>query len=290
MKYRSTFLVGVGFLVTVIFAVAAHANHNSLDFAEGPEGAWAYSARPSGTTSTTFFATDTSQFAGAVFQGFVVPHEGVFAFDPTETTAGKFHIFTTFVLFAEDMEVNLGLTSDDGLSVFLDGEFIIGKPFGGRLLVTLLFEGGRETKFEIVGHNGVGPSGFALGDFADNNRSFEELFPGVQIHAEGDFADQDDDGIRDSIDNCPDTPNPSQDDAALPDLQRARNDITSLRNQDGALIRRRNRLQKSLGVIGLPIPHGAEVLHIRDHGYVRNRQLSVVVSGVREVRKPALRR
>ena len=54
--------------VLLLIAMFAHSAHAALNFVEGPDSAWAYSTRLSGTSSTTFFATDVGQFAGAAFR------------------------------------------------------------------------------------------------------------------------------------------------------------------------------------------------------------------------------
>ncbi len=180
MKRTSTFLIGIVILVTAMLAGPAAA---TLNFVAGPEDAWAYSIlRPAGNSSPSFFATETSQFAGAVFQGFVVPDVSTFSFDPDGTASDTFHVFTTFLLSVQPLEVDLFLSGDDGLSVFLDGVFVGGAPFGIRVGVTANIPAGEVSKIELVGHNAFGPTGFQFCN--ECGLTFEALFPGVLVNAD----------------------------------------------------------------------------------------------------------
>lgn len=121
--------------------------------------------------STTYYPRQRADFAGAVFREYVT-YGTILNPDWPYMWHGSgedsVQVFSTYIVSDRDQTVAMAFTGDDGHSVFLDGEFLVGAGFGeppcaaGRGF-ELALTANVPRRLELVGYNGPGNWAFAVG-------------------------------------------------------------------------------------------------------------------------------
>ena len=122
------------------------------------EGNWLYSSGPSSTASTTFYPTNLGQLSGCTDHGYVSyftePGDStVGRFTPPDNSTGQYHLYETHVVSDFDQTVSYWLRGNDGVSLFVDDEFVIGGGFGVENTGDIVFQAGVPRKILLAGHN-----------------------------------------------------------------------------------------------------------------------------------------
>ncbi len=150
---------------TLLFSLSLHCasvHAGLIDpswFTGTPDDSWAYSellnAGQGG--SIDYFPTSPSEWAGAVFQGYVldpnliVPYHGWYG-----SGYDTLQVFQTYVSSSMDVILDLWLLGDDGHSLFIDNVFITGGGFNTTQNYTLALDAGETRKVTVAGYNGPG--------------------------------------------------------------------------------------------------------------------------------------
>ena len=122
------------------------------------EGNWLYSSGPSSTASTTFYPTNLGELSGCTDHGYVSyfaePGDStVGRFTPPDNSTGQYHLYETHVVSDFDQTVSYWLRGNDGVSLFVDDEFVIGGGFGIENTGDIVFQAGVPRKILLAGHN-----------------------------------------------------------------------------------------------------------------------------------------
>jgi len=153
------------------------------------EGNWLYSTKSSGISGISnknYYPQNLSEFSNATVQGYVTysPEAGYAGWlrDAGNTTLG-FHIFTTYVTSSQSLlEFKNG--GDDGHSVFVDDQFIVGGGFGQDVYGSISFALNSTRKITVVVNNAIGEwQGNFFVKSATNEWITVESKPGVSINA-----------------------------------------------------------------------------------------------------------
>ena len=122
------------------------------------EGNWLYSSGPSSTASTTFYPTNLGELSGCTDHGYVSyfaePGDStVGRFTPPDNSTGQYHLYETHVVSDFDQTMSYWLRGNDGVSLFVDDEFVIGGGFGIENTGDIVFQAGVPRKILLAGHN-----------------------------------------------------------------------------------------------------------------------------------------
>lgn len=139
---------------------------------------WAYSyiANNPAITSSAFYYTATSQYAGAQDLGYLTGKSGPWSpqTDSFSSSSGwrDSHIFETYIVSSIDQTVVLKSGGDDGHSIFVDDSFTIdlvtlsgvdyaaGAGFAVTAVRNLVMDAGVSYKITLAGANNSGPGAF----------------------------------------------------------------------------------------------------------------------------------
>ncbi|MCW8930854.1 MAG: PEP-CTERM sorting domain-containing protein [Gammaproteobacteria bacterium] len=159
-------------------------------------------------SSSAFYYTSTSQFAGATHQGYVTGSYGPWSsgsdsFSGTGGTRSS-HIFETYIMSAINQTVRLGAGGDDGHSIFVDDAFTTdmvtvgsnsyaaGAGYAVTALRILTMEAFVPYKITLAGANYGGPLGYWFSmvgtteQGADWHGSVSDAYK-ISMNATGDF-------------------------------------------------------------------------------------------------------
>jgi len=162
-------------------------------FSGTPVESWSYSELTNAGhgQSTTYFPTSTSDFASAVFQGYVrydpemvpsVGWQGTGAQD-------SFQIFSTYVLSTITQTIALQIDGDDGHSLLVNGALVAGGGFASIDNYSLSLTANVPVNLILAGYNG--PGGWNVGIWQTQpvyQAPFDDTIPGIEINANGVFS------------------------------------------------------------------------------------------------------
>jgi len=163
-KFIQLIILSFSFVVSMQASATFLAGESVVINPASTENLWEYSYQTGVFISSSSYVTNTSQFASAVHQGYVIGDT-----HPTSTTVDYFssggvsgdsntaHVFSTYIMSTVDQTLNFVFDGDDGHSLFLDGVFLDGGGYSidGYASVTML--GNVSYNLEFVGTNRSGP-------------------------------------------------------------------------------------------------------------------------------------
>lgn len=162
-------------------------------FSGTPVESWSYYEMTSAGhgQSITYFPTSTSDFASAVFQGYV-------KYDPLMVppvgwqgsgAQDSFQIFSTYVLSTITQTIPIQIDGDDGHSLFVNGAFAAGGGFAVIDNYSLSLTANVPVNLILAGYNG--PGGWNVGIWQTQpvyQAPFDNSIPGIEINASGVFS------------------------------------------------------------------------------------------------------
>ncbi|MGB0713371.1 MAG: hypothetical protein ACPGUC_07405, partial [Gammaproteobacteria bacterium] len=187
-----TLTLFVGLTLPTLGHAAALINSTSiLNDPVSTTNLWAYSAVDSTylvIPNSTASATSTSQFASAIFRGYVSGDVG-YTQDNFSNNVGDsktIHTFATWLVSDRDQTIQLLFGGDDGHSLFVDDVFAGGAGFGVNVIVDIEMLANEAIHLELVGFNNSGTWGFAIRD--NVNTQLVENMDGIRMDAVGAFV------------------------------------------------------------------------------------------------------
>ncbi len=161
-------------------------------FTGTPVESWSYSTLSNAGhgQSTTYYPTSTSDFASAVFQGYV-------RYDPEMVPSvgwqgsgdqDSFQVFTTYVLSTTTQTIPIQIDGDDGHSLFVNGSFVAGAGFAVIANYSLSLTANILVELTLVDYNGPGSWNVGIWQTNPYQAPFDDTIPGIQINADGVFA------------------------------------------------------------------------------------------------------